>query len=104
MLVLLWPICGVLGLWLFTPRWMRHADPIGFALMHVLACIGGLAILILAALPKDELSKEMNRRENAKLDARGSAKGPDHRVHAQADGEGPVLNTDNPPVRRLWGT
>lgn len=41
----LWPLSGILGLWLATPPWMRKADPIGFGIMHLTACIGGPFLL-----------------------------------------------------------
>lgn len=41
MTILLWPLIGIVFLYLATPRWMMKSDPFGFALMHFLACVVG---------------------------------------------------------------
>lgn len=40
-MILLWPLIGLICLYLATPRWMIRSDPFGFALMHFPACIVG---------------------------------------------------------------
>ncbi len=67
MVLFLWPISGIIALWLATPYWLRVSSPLGFAIMHIVACIvGPLGFLWVVFDDRNEWDEVFDREEREK--------------------------------------
>lgn len=64
---LLWPLSGILILRCITPYWMRVSDPVGFAIIHVMALIAGPCLIVIALIyPRTPRDDRWDAEERAK--------------------------------------